>query len=61
MFVKPKTGLKVRDPITRGFLPEAGAEVPASLYWTRRVRDGDVELVRAADSVSHDASKEAAK
>lgn len=43
MFVKPKQGLKVRDPVTRGFLPEGGAEVPPSLYWTRRLRDGDVE------------------
>lgn len=42
MFVKPKSGLKVRDPDTKGFLPEGGAEVPPSLYWTRRVRDGDV-------------------
>ncbi len=42
MFVKPKSGLKVRDPQTRAFLPEAGAEAPQSLYWTRRVRDGDV-------------------
>lgn len=42
MFVRPKPGLKVRDPDTKGFLPEAGAEVPPSLYWTRRVRDGDV-------------------
>lgn len=42
MFVKPKSGLKVRDPVTKGFLPEAGAQVPPSLYWTRRVRDGDV-------------------
>jgi hypothetical protein len=42
MFVKPKSGLKVRDPDTRAFLPEGGREVPPSLYWTRRVREGDV-------------------
>lgn len=42
MFVKHAKGLKVRDPDTKGFLPEGGAEVPSSLYWTRRVRDGDV-------------------
>lgn len=41
MFVKPKPGLKVRDPDTKGFLPPGGAQVPPSLYWTRRVRDGD--------------------
>lgn len=42
MFVKPKKGLKVRDPVTKGFLPEDGSIVPNSLYWTRRLRDGDV-------------------
>lgn len=42
MFVKPKSGLKVRDPETKGFLPEEGAEVPDSLYWTRRLRDKSV-------------------
>lgn len=42
MFVKPAPGLKVRDPETRGLLPETGREVSQSLYWTRRVRDGDV-------------------
>lgn len=42
MYVKPKLGIKVRDPDTKGFLPAEGAQVPPSLYWTRRVRDGDV-------------------
>lgn len=42
MFVKPTPGLKVRDPETRAFLPNEGREVPASIYWTRRLRDGDV-------------------
>lgn len=42
MFVKPKSGLKVRDPDRKDYLPEVGREVPPSLYWTRRVRDKDV-------------------
>jgi hypothetical protein len=42
MFVKPKSGLKVRDPDRKDYLPTEGREVPPSLYWTRRVRDGDV-------------------
>lgn len=42
MFVKPNQGRKVRDPDTKGFLPEEGAQVPPSLYWTRRLRDKDV-------------------
>lgn len=43
MFVKPRKGLKVRDPVTKGLLPEAGALVSNSIYWTRRLRDHDVE------------------
>lgn len=37
--------LKVRDPNTMKFLADAGEEKPASEYWRRRLRDGDVELV----------------
>ncbi len=42
MFVKPAAGRLVRDPITRVPLPDAGAEKPASSFWLRRLRDGDV-------------------
>ncbi len=42
MFVKPKTGLVVRDPVSKRALPAEGADVPASGYWMRRLRDGDV-------------------
>ena len=45
MFVKPKAGLRVRDPETRDFLPTEGREVSQSLYWTRRVLCGDVVQV----------------
>lgn len=41
-FLKPKAGLKVRDP-KGGHLPEEGAFVPVSPYWTRRLNDRDVE------------------
>jgi len=44
MFVKPKDGLKVRDPITKRHLPEEGKEVPESTYWVRRLKDGSVIL-----------------
>lgn len=40
--VKPALGMRVLDPVTRKPLPEAGAEVPRSVYWLRRLRDGDV-------------------
>lgn len=45
MFVKPRAGLKVRDPITKQHLPETGAKVPASPYWLRRLEAGDVFVV----------------
>lgn len=42
MKVKPRPGLIVRDPISRIPLPVAGADVPESEYWVRRLLDGDV-------------------
>lgn len=53
MFVKPRKGLKVRDPVTKGFLPEAGAQVPNSIYWTRRLRDKDVEECAPASATDN--------
>lgn len=45
MFVKPKDGLSVRDPVKGVALPVEGAEVPDSIFWRRRLRDGDVSTV----------------
>lgn len=42
MFVKPKEGVNVRDPITKLHIPASGAEVPENTYWVRRVESGDV-------------------
>ena len=46
MYVIPKAGLSIPDPAQRGtpgyFLPAAGRDVQPSIYWTRRLRDGDV-------------------
>lgn len=47
MFIKPAPGLKVRDPVRQDVLPEAGREVAPSVYWSRRLRDGDVEQATA--------------
>ncbi|CDG88086.1 DUF2635 domain-containing protein [Xenorhabdus bovienii] len=44
MFVKPVTGRLVRCPVRGEFLPESGAEVPDTLFWHRRLKDGDVCL-----------------
>ncbi len=47
MFVKPRPGVKVRDPHSKLHIPEGGLEVPdTDTYWARRLRDGDV--VRAS-------------
>lgn len=47
--VKPRNGLLVRDPITKGIVPEDGMKVqwtgPNGTYWKRRVLQGDCELV----------------
>ncbi len=45
MFVKPAAGRTVRDPVKGTFLPEEGAEVAESMFWNRRIRDGDVITV----------------
>jgi hypothetical protein len=46
MFLIPREGFKVPDPVQRGtpdyYLPPEGREVEPSDYWTRRLRDGDV-------------------
>jgi hypothetical protein len=62
MLVKPASGLKVRDPVKKDYLPVDGREVPdTSIYWTRRIQFGDVVLVdpetpAPAKSVSKDTS-----
>lgn len=61
MFIKPTTGRAVRDPVKGTLLPEEGAEVPESTFWTRRLRDGDVEKAEltkksAASSKNDDAA-----
>jgi ASC-1-like (ASCH) protein len=45
--VKPKPGLRVLNPalIPLGPLPVDGAVVEDSIYWRRRIADGDVVIV----------------
>lgn len=45
MFVKPASGRSVRDPKTKRHLPPEGAEVPESIFWVRRLAEGDVVRV----------------
>lgn len=48
MFVKPKIGLVVRDPVSKRPLAAEGGEVAQSGYWMRRLRDGDVVMAEIA-------------
>lgn len=50
MHIKPAAGLLVRDPDLHDYLPPEGRLVPATGYWVRRLRDGDVLLVETARS-----------
>lgn len=49
ILVKPTGGARVRfeDPM-RGFIPDLGASVALSTYYRRRIRDGDLEVVKPA-------------
>ncbi|HEY0183522.1 MAG TPA: DUF2635 domain-containing protein [Rhodopila sp.] len=42
MFVKPAEGMVIPDPDRCDALPAEGRDVPASDFWMRRLRDGDV-------------------
>ena len=42
--IKPRPGLRVMIPESRGFVPENGMPVNLNTYWLRRLRDGDVVL-----------------
>ncbi|BBN59319.1 DUF2635 domain-containing protein [Hydrogenovibrio marinus] len=46
--IKPaKKGLQVLDPKTRDPLDEAGEEKPRDEYWLRRLKDGDVVIIKS--------------
>lgn len=48
LHLKPAPGLTVRDPETLQPLAEKGERKPRTAYWLRRLRDGDVTEVQAA-------------
>lgn len=41
-FLIPVSGVKVRNPQDMAILPEAGAVMPLTTYWKRRINCGDV-------------------
>jgi len=57
MFVKPRNGISVRCPVRGEALSEDGAEVPDNIFWRRRLKDGDVSLVRVTGE-KHTTKKE---
>lgn len=44
MFVIPKKGRSVPDPLRGDLLPERGRNVAPSSYWLRRLAAGDVKV-----------------
>jgi len=51
MNIKLNTGRAVRDPVKGTYLPvDQVVTVPDSFFWQRRVRDGDVSVVKDASS-----------
>ena len=49
MIVKPVEGRIVRDPRNFQILPAEGRDVPDTMFWRRRIRDGDVVEEGAAE------------
>ncbi|OCG27188.1 DUF2635 domain-containing protein [Gilliamella sp. HK2] len=47
-FIKPSSGVTVRDPETLEPLAESGELKPKNSYWLRRLNDGDIEVVEQA-------------
>ena len=47
--IAPRADVVVLDPDTRQAIPMEGIEVPLPLstWWTRRLADGDVQVVQA--------------
>jgi hypothetical protein len=42
LYLIPKAGVTVRDPLNGKPLADAGETKPRTSYWLRRLRDGDV-------------------
>lgn len=54
LFLKPQTGLKVKDPVTGKSLADDGETKPANTYWLRRLAEGDVVDVAAETATGED-------
>lgn len=54
MFIKPAEGMVIPDPDRHDNLPAAGRDVPASDFWMRRLRDGDVMTAEMPAEPAHE-------
>lgn len=46
LHLKPRSGLIVPDPDRKDELPASGRTVVSSPYWHRRIKDGDVIVIK---------------
>jgi hypothetical protein len=44
LILKPKAGLVIRFPASARLLKVEGERVEKSLFWLRRIKEGDVEI-----------------
>ena len=59
-FLKPKTGVLVRyEQPHRGHVPPDGDELPLSVYYRRRIRDGDLVPARRPSPAARSAKARA--
>lgn len=49
VFVKPSPGCKVRKGLGQPFLEDAGEHVERTIYWRRRIRQGDVVVTESPE------------
>lgn len=52
LFLIPKDGVLVKDPVTGKPLDAEGEEKPDTTYWRRRLKDGDVQAGTAVNRES---------
>ena len=60
--VKPAPGLKVRfEEPSQGHIPAEGADVPLTVYYHRRLADGDLVRADGAQAAAPEPGKKGAK
>lgn len=58
VFIIPREGTLVRDPINKLPLPSGGAMVSLNKFWRRRIRCGDVSVIEQSTVVQAKTKKE---